>query len=122
MGNIEQFNLYSMEERYTLNPRGGEVCDAPENRNCCSCCSSRRGIEPDRSVPDIGDRGEKGVADPEDRGLQEAADAVEMVGEWRKVGPLFPVPAPDRRGNIDEGDGTLRRNVEDTLPRDSNPA
>lgn len=62
------------------------------------------------------------MVDPEDRGLQEAADAVERVGEWRKLGPLLPVPAPDRRGNIDEGDGTLRRNVEDTLSRDSSPA
>lgn len=97
------------------------MCDGPGNRSCCSSCSSpwaRRETEPDRSVPDIGDRGEKGVADPEERGLQEAADAAENVGEWRKAGPLLP--APDRKDNIDEGDGTLRRNVEDTLSRESN--
>lgn len=47
-----------------------------------------------------------------ERGLKEAVDAAENVGEWAKAGP--PLPAPDRKGNIDEGDGMVRRNAEDT--------
>lgn len=73
--------------------------------------------------PDIGDRGENGEAEPDaERGLKEAVDAAENVGEWAKVEEPPPPPAgPDRKGcSIDDGDGTVRRSAGDSrLPPNS---
>lgn len=72
--------------------------------------------------PDIGDRGENGEAEPDaERGLKEAVDALENVGEWAKVEEPPPPVTPGRKGcSIDDGDGTVRRSAgESRLPPNS---
>lgn len=72
--------------------------------------------------PDIGDRGENGEAEPDaERGLKEAVDALENVGEWAKVEEPPPPVGPGRKGcSIDDGDGTVRRSAgESRLPPNS---